>query len=222
LHGALSIDEGLKGVMKSNEILDQLGKDLGGPVHDWPAATHSNASSLHATSSKPGAGEPMYLPTIAVLYLIEQINKAKDKVSIRLFGWSTGAIMLCEVARGLRTCPEIDKSQRKVDLCFAIDPLWSLAAINVYPTIPANIARWVCVRQNRDGNKQPTLNPLNPKFWQGVRLRTGSDKTRYDEINVPTGKVVGDPGFSIATDPDVTHGKMPGVARRAAFTLLSA
>jgi hypothetical protein len=220
LHGARSVGEDQSDGSSSNRLLDDLGRRLGCPVFDFPAATHPDPDALSPATTKPS--NIGYLPTQAVGYLIGQIEAARGKpVSIRLFGWSTGAIMLCRVASDLKTWSQLGKKRPgKVDLCFAIDPLWSLAAIGAYPRIPANIRRWVCVRQNRHGNHPPTGSPFDKRFWQGVRLRTESDHTQYDEINIATGNEVGTPGFSIPAAVKVTHATIVAEAYDAALRLL--
>jgi len=220
LHGALSPGEDRGPGSNGNQALDRLGNELGCPVYDFPAATHPDPLDLDPVSSKPGR-ELGYQPSQALKYLIRQILAADGPVSIRLFGWSTGAIMLCEVAKRLADCPAISKKARRVDLCFAMDPLWSLAPFNVFPKFPANVRRWVCVRQNRSGNRPPTLNPLSDRFWQGVRLKRESRKTRYDEINIPFGRVVGSPGFTLPERRNITHGEVPGLAWKEALRVLT-
>jgi len=232
LHGARMPGDNQEETMSvGNKLLDQWGKQFGCPVWDWPAATKPDPDDLDPywtkTPSRPKPnlyrGHPGYLPTKAVKYLIGKIQAADGSVNIRLFGWSTGAIMLCHVARGLARCPVIPEAQRKVDVCFAIDPLWNGATWGAFPKIPKNVVRWVCVRQNRDGNKPPTNNFMNPKFWQGARLQVeDATKTRYDEINVATGAIIGAPGFALAVASDATHGQMPGIANSFAAELLTA
>lgn len=141
---------------------------------------------------------------------------------MRLFGWSTGAVMLCRIARDLAHCPLIPKAGRVVDLCFAMDPLWSLAVFGQYPKIPNNVRRWVCVRQNRHGDRPPTHSPLDKRFWQGVRLQTASDETQYDELNLATGNVIGQPGFRLSADSQVTHGQIPILTKDIAHQVLTA
>jgi hypothetical protein len=229
LHGALAPGEG-DGSPTSvgNMALDDLGEHLGCPVDDWPAATHPDPNDWDPYSSKPMPaqnlyrGFPGYVPSEAVKYLIGQIKAAKGPTSIRLFGWSTGAIMLCRIAESLSNCPVIPAASRTVDLCFAVDPLWSGAALGQFPKIPKNVARWLCLRQNRNGTVPPTHNPTEKAFWQGVRLDPeDTKKTRYDEINVATGVSVGNPGFALPAMPDVTHGQMPGVANPFMYTVLT-
>jgi hypothetical protein len=222
LHGARAVGEDHTDSSPGNRVLDEMGRQLGCPVYDFPAATHPDPDSLSPVSGKPT--QPGFVTTKAVGYLVRRIEEAGDpSPSIRLFGWSTGAIMLCRVAEDLKTWSRLGHNRPgKIDLCFAIDPLWSLAAINYYPKIPANVRRWACVRQNRNDDRPPTFSPFDKKFWQGVRLRTASHKTQYDEINVATGNVIGQPGFVLPTNPKVVHGDMPVFAVRVALQLLRA
>jgi hypothetical protein len=220
LHGARAVGEDRANASPGNRVLDELGERLGCPVFDFPAATQPDPHSLSPGTSKPGAPGPV--PSLALGYLVRRIQEITPSVpSIRFFGWSTGAIMLCRVAEQLKNWSRRHKNRPgTVDLCFAMDPLWSGAAIGQYPTIPPNVRRWVCVRQNRNGDRPPTLSPLSRKFWQGARLEVRSAKTRYDEINVATGSVTGEPGFVLPTNPRITHGEMPALAREAALQLL--
>src|ERR1044071_7781827 len=89
LHGALPPDSHGRDLSEGNKKLDKLGEELGCPVYDWGAANY--------VPPKAGASKPWleigYLPTTSMAYLIAEIKKAKGKTKIRLFGWSTGAVM---------------------------------------------------------------------------------------------------------------------------------
>jgi len=224
LHGALAPDTYSEG----NRAINQLRTILGGQVMDWPAA--STAYPPPGQISDKAGHYVGYLPTQAMRYLIAEIHAAEaanEPSSVRLYGWSTGAIMLCALARELGRCPEIArKERRRVDVCVAFDPLWSLEFFKVDPPeIPANVRRWVCVRQNADGDRPPPVPLPNDRFWQGMRLWPEKPKkTRYDEFNVANGDIVGNPGFTLfvntAFQYPTNHPRVPVIAFDAALGIL--
>ena len=56
--------------------------------------------------------------------------------------------------------------------------------------------------------------PFEGSGFKGIDFKCDmhAEPVQYDEINVATVKVVGNPGFTIAPILSVTHAQMPGVA----------